>query len=145
MTIYTMGFTQKTAEQFFEKIEDNKIEVVIDIRLNNQSQLAGFTKGKDLVYFLKKICNCKYEHELKFAPTKEILNGFKKGEISWLQYVEGFERLIEERKMKTYFERKYSEYNNVLLLCSEPTPQNCHRSLLAKAFSENNNNTVVNL
>lgn len=65
MYIYTMGFTQKSAEQFFEKIKSNNIQVVVDVRLNNQSQLAGFSKGKDLSYFLKVICNCLYEHEIK--------------------------------------------------------------------------------
>ena len=73
MYIYTMGFTQKSAETFFEKIIDNKIELLLDIRLNNQSQLAGFTKGKDLKYFLRVICGCDYQHDIIYAPTKDIL------------------------------------------------------------------------
>ncbi len=73
MNIFTMGFTQKKAEDFFTIIKKNNIEIVVDVRLNNQSQLAGFTKGKDLAYFLKEICNCDYEHNLDCAPTKEIL------------------------------------------------------------------------
>lgn len=136
MHIFTMGFTQKTAEQFFEKIKKNNIQIVLDVRLNNQSQLAGFTKGKDLEYFLKTICNCLYEHEIKFAPTKEILSSYKNNKIDWEKYVIEFDKLIVSRKMADYFEKKYAKYNNVLLLCSEPTPQNCHRRLLAESFSQ---------
>ena len=81
--IYTMGFTQKNAETFFEKIKKADIDILVDVRLNNKSQLAGFTKGQDLVYLLKEICDCKYSHEVSFAPTKEILDGYKKGSMSW--------------------------------------------------------------
>lgn len=136
MYIYTMGFTQKSAEQFFEKIKSNNIQVVVDVRLNNQSQLAGFSKGKDLSYFLKVICNCLYEHEIKFAPTKEILSSYKKGGISWEEYVIQFNNLIELRDMSTFFQKKYMKYENVLLLCSEVTPEKCHRRLLAEKFAK---------
>lgn len=136
MYIYTMGFTQKSAEQFFEKIKSNNIQVVVDVRLNNQSQLAGFSKGKDLSYFLKVICNCLYEHEIKFAPTKEILSSYKKGSISWEEYVIQFNNLIELRDMSTFFQKNYMKYENVLLLCSEVTPEKCHRRLLAEKFAK---------
>ena len=136
MYIYTMGFTQKSAEQFFEKIKSNNIQVVVDVRLNNQSQLAGFSKGKDLSYFLKVICNCLYEHEIKLAPTKEILSSYKKGSISWEEYVIQFNNLIELRDMSTFFQKNYMKYENVLLLCSEVTPEKCHRRLLAEKFAK---------
>ncbi len=70
MKIYTIGFTQKSAKQFFELIKKNNINILLDIRLNNKSQLAGFTKGDDLEYFLSEICNCEYKHCLEYAPTK---------------------------------------------------------------------------
>lgn len=136
MQIYTMGFTQKSAAGFFEKILQNNIKIVIDVRLNNQSQLAGFTKGRDLAYFLQAICGCKYAHETIFAPTKELLTAYKKGSIDWDGYVAQFDQLIASRKMADYFEAKYAKYDSVLLLCSEPTPQNCHRRLLAECFSQ---------
>jgi uncharacterized protein (DUF488 family) len=82
MKIYTIGFTQKTAEQFFNLIKENRIEVVVDVRLNNSSQLAGFTKETDLRYFLKTITDCDYQHENSFAPTKELLDGYKKRNVS---------------------------------------------------------------
>lgn len=78
MQIFTMGFTKKSAEVFFNLIREHHIEILIDVRLNNHSQLAGFTKGRDLSFFLKEICNCEYSHEIPFAPTKDILDRYKK-------------------------------------------------------------------
>lgn len=131
-----MGFTQKTAEEFFTKIKKSNIDILIDIRLNNQSQLAGFTKGKDLKYLLKEIANCDYSHEISFAPTKELLDDYKKKKVDWNKYVEVFEELIKSRNMVEKFESKYGKYERVLLLCSEPTPEQCHRRLVAEAISK---------
>ena len=86
MNIYTIGFTQKTAEQFFETIKDNEIELLVDVRLNNRSQLAGFTKGNDLEYFLQKLCRTEYIHCDEFAPTKDLLGRYQKGVTSWEEY-----------------------------------------------------------
>lgn len=132
MKIFTMGFTQKSAEQFFGLVSSNEIELLIDVRLNNQSQLAGFTKGRDLEFFLNKICNCKYEHNIIFAPTKEILNDYKKQQITWEEYVVQYNLLIENRNVEKVFLKKYTEFNKILLLCSEATAENCHRRLLAE-------------
>ena len=145
MIIYTMGFTQKSAEEFFEKVINNKIEIVVDVRLNNQSQLAGFSKGRDLKFFLEKIAQCEYDHEVSFAPTKELLNAFKKGEKSWNEYVEIFHKLIVSRKMVSLFASKYKNYNNVLLLCSEKTPEECLRRLLAEAINKELNYEIKHL
>lgn len=132
MDIYTMGFTQKNAETFFENIVKNEIEILIDVRLNNQSQLAGFTKGKDLAYFLKMICRCNYNHNIIYAPTKEILQDYKNNKISWKEYEEKYNDLIIRRKVEYDFKKEYEKYSRVLLLCSEPTPEYCHRRLLAE-------------
>lgn len=141
MKIFTMGFTQKSAEQFFGLVSSNEIELLIDVRLNNQSQLAGFTKGRDLEFFLKKICNCKYEHNIIFAPTKEILNDYKKQQITWKEYVVQYNLLIENRNVEKVFLKKYTEFNKILLLCSEVTAENCHRRLLAERLK----NCVANV
>lgn len=135
MTVFTMGFTQKSAEEFFGLIEQHNVEMLIDIRLNNQSQLAGFTKGRDLAFFLASICGCKYDHMLPYAPTKEILDGYKKGTISWADYEIQYNELISKRGVEDTFSKRYSDYNSVLLLCSEPTPECCHRRLLAEYLS----------
>ena len=145
MKIYTMGFTQKSAEEFFEKIKKNQIELLIDIRLNNQSQLAGFAKGKDLTYFLDKLCQCRYVHELSFAPDKDLLDDYKKGRADWDQYVVRFNELMYKRAMVKHFQNKYSKYDRVLLLCSEPTPEQCHRRLLAEAIAAETGDEIVHI
>ena len=145
MTIYTMGFTQKSADRFFYLIEKNRIQMLIDIRLNNKSQLAGFTKGSDLSYFLAKICQCKYSHEILFAPTKEILDDYKKGVISWGEYDQQYRQLIEKRAVDVFFENRYLDYDRVLLLCSEPTPENCHRRLLAEYLQKKTSCEIIHL
>ncbi len=145
MKIYTIGFTKKTAEQFFTKIKNNNIQVLVDVRLNNQSQLAGFAKEKDLAYFLREICDCQYRHEEIFAPTKKMLDDYKKGSGGWDEYVVEFNKLIASRNMSAYFREKYMQYDNVLLLCSEATPEKCHRRLLAECFAEDIKCQIIHL
>ena len=136
MTLYTIGFTQKTAEQFFNLIKNNQIELLVDIRLNNKSQLAGFSKGEDLKYFLNEICNCKYEHCVEYAPAKDTLDRYKKGKIGWDEYVSEYIPLMQSRKAPQKFLKKFAGINNVCLLCSEPTPEQCHRRLIAEMIEE---------
>ena len=143
MTIYTIGFAQKNAKTFFELIRKNNVEIVVDIRLNNKSQLAGFTKGNDLSYFLKEICNCEYTHCIDFAPTKEILDNYKKKGATWDQYVEQFLPLMEKRKAVELFAKMFKNYNSVCLLCSEPTPERCHRRLLAELIHKKNPDAII--
>ncbi len=145
MQIFTIGFTKKSAEEFFNSIRDHHIELLIDVRLNNQSQLAGFTKGRDLAFFLKEICNCEYSHEVRFAPAKEILDGYKKNQISWEKYEVEYNELIKRRNVTDIFKTEYRKYDHVLLLCSEPTPEHCHRRLLAEALSKETGDKVVHI
>lgn len=136
MEVFTMGFTKKNAKCFFDLIRENQIEILIDIRLNNSSQLAGFTKGMDLEFFLKELCNCAYSHEEYYAPTKDILSDYQKKVISWDEYVEMFSALLVKREIERSFSNKYAKYSRVLLLCSEPTPEKCHRRLVAEYLRE---------
>lgn len=136
MIIYTMGFTKKSAEIFFEKLKKANIQLLIDVRLNNKSQLAGFTKGSDLSYFLKEIVHCEYKHCDEYAPTKEILDDYKKGGEDWNLYVERFLPLMKSRLGIKNFMKKFGGYEKVCLLCSEPTPERCHRRLVAELIKE---------
>jgi uncharacterized protein (DUF488 family) len=138
MNLYTIGFTQKSAKLFFEIIKKNNISMLLDIRLNNRSQLAGFTKGDDLAYFLSEISHCGYKHCLEYAPTKDILDDYKNKKIKWNEYVEKYTTLIDTRNGIYTFQNEYAEYANICLLCSEPTPENCHRRLLAEMIALNN-------
>lgn len=137
MNIYTIGFTKKTAEQFFALLEDNNVKLLYDVRLNNGSQLAGFTKGNDLKYFTKRILAISYEHNVEFSPTKEVLDHYKKGDISWQQYEEKFSELLQKRNMSKYIRENMEEkLDGICLLCSEAEPIQCHRRLVAEYIKQ---------
>ena len=131
MEIYTIGFTKKNAEQFFGALRKAGIKRLIDIRLNNSSQLAGFTKQDDLAFFLREICGAEYTHQIAFAPTKEILDGYKKKKITWDEYERRFNSLLAERKAEEKIDKELFRVPAVLL-CSEPKPEKCHRRLVAQ-------------
>ena len=131
MEIYTIGFTKKRAEQFFDALKRAGIKRLIDIRLNNSSQLAGFAKQDDLAFFLREICGAEYIHQLILAPTKEILDGYKKNKLTWEEYERRFKSLLDERKVEEKIDRELFCVPTVLL-CSEPKPEKCHRRLVAE-------------
>lgn len=135
MEIYTIGFTQKTAAQFFGVLRQRGIRRLIDVRLNNSSQLAAFTKRDDLEYFLRELCGAEYLHEPSLAPTKEILDAYKGKEISWEEYEQRFRELLCRRAVETTLNRRMFDVPAVLL-CSEPTAQRCHRRLVAEYLAE---------
>lgn len=131
MDIFTIGYGQKRAEEFFELLNSNHIKVLIDIRLNNTSQLAGYTKKDDLPYFLRKICGAEYRHLLFLAPAKEIFEAYKKKKGSWEVFEQDYLALLGERKVEERLDRRDFETPTVLL-CSEPEPDRCHRRLLGE-------------
>lgn len=128
MNIYSIGFTQKSAEKFFKLILENNITMLIDVRLNNTSQLAGFAKRDDLKFFLKEICNCEYIHIPDLAPTKEILKPYQDKKITWQVYEERFLNLMAKRNIEKYLDTTY--FDQGCLLCSEHEPHYCHRRLV---------------
>lgn len=129
MDVYSIGFTQKTAEQFFTLLKRAEISRVLDVRLNNVSQLAGFSKKDDLRYFLKEICKADYRHEPLLAPTQEILDRYKKNKGAWAEWERDFLALIKARKIDRQIDRSIFSVPTVLL-CSEPTPEHCHRRIV---------------
>lgn len=133
MKLYTIGFTKKSAKQFFELLKNNDIQKLLDIRLNNASQLAGFTKSADLKYFLKELCNIQYAHNVGLAPTKDILDDYKKKKITWKEYEERFNSLLDRRNINGSLTKDFvNDSETICLLCSESTPENCHRRLVAE-------------
>ena len=131
MEVYSIGFTQKTAEQFFTILKRAGIRRLLDVRLNNVSQLAGFTKRDDLRYFVHQICAAEYLHEPLLAPTQDILDEYKKNKGSWTDYEKSFRALMRERKIDEAIDRSLFSIPTVLL-CSEPTAEHCHRRLVAE-------------
>lgn len=140
ITLYTIGFTKKSAEQFFELLRKNNIAKLVDVRINNSSQLAGFAKGRDLKYFVKRICNADYVHITDFAPTKELLSKWRKEEVNWEQYTEIYLSLLKERSIIKRFGVK--NFDNSCFLCSEETPEMCHRRLLVEYMKKNSTEEV---
>lgn len=135
MEIYTIGFTQKSAEGFFGLLNQHGIRRLIDIRLNNSGQLAGFTKHSDLRYFLHHLCSADYIHKPLLAPTKELLSDYRHNRCSWDEYVTRFNQLLKDRSVELVLERNLFEVPAVLL-CSEPTAHQCHRRLVAEYLNE---------
>ena len=135
MEIYSIGFTQKSASEFFGTLKARGIERLLDVRLNNTSQLAGFAKQADLAYFLSEICGAGYEHEPLLAPTQDILDAYKKQKGSWGLYEGEFIALMRSRKIETRID-KGSFARKTVLLCSEPTAEHCHRRLVLEYLAE---------
>ncbi len=112
----------------------------MDIRINNASQLAGFAKGKDLQYFVKQICNAPYEHIVDFAPTKDLLSKWRKEEVDWSQYTNVYLNLLQERSVIKKYGIK--NFDNACFLCSEETPEFCHRRLLVEYLKKHSTEEI---
>lgn len=134
MKIHTIGFTQKNAEKFFTFIRVAEVKTLIDVRLNNVSQLSGFAKKDDLKFFLKELCGAGYVHLPELAPTKDILNAYKKNNISWQIYEDRFLNLMAKRNIERTL--KSELFENGCLLCSEHAPHFCHRRLVVEYLNE---------
>lgn len=128
--LYTIGFTKKTAEKFFTTLKAAGVARVLDVRLNNSSQLAGFTKKEDLEYFLKSIAGIGYAHLPELAPTQDILTAFKKEKGDWSIYETKFLALMQARRIEDSVPRDLIDGG--CFLCSEDTPECCHRRLVAE-------------
>ncbi len=134
MKIFTIGFTKKSAESFFAKLKSAGVKRLIDIRLNNVSQLAGFAKQDDLRYFAKTICDIDYVHLTDLAPTKDILDAYKKDNGNWQLYQSNFLELMKNRRVEDNVARALLDSG--CLLCSEDNPDHCHRRLVAEYLKE---------
>ena len=130
MTIFTIGFTKKSAETFFTRLKNSGAKRLIDVRLNNVSQLSGFTKKDDLRYFTRAICDMEYIHLPLLAPTQNILDAYKKHKGDWNVYERQFLDLMKERHIEEKASREMLDGG--CLLCSEEKPDHCHRRLVAE-------------
>lgn len=141
MKIFTIGFTRKDAKTFFELLKSNGVKTLVDVRLNNKSQLAGFTKIRDFPYFLTKLCNINYKHEDIFAPSKTLFDGYKNENISWVQYEKIYNNLLEERKVLNKI--NIDDYENSCFLCSEFSAESCHRRLAVEYLKKHFSNVHI--
>lgn len=132
--LYTIGYTKRSAKSFFTALKQAEIRLLIDVRLNNTSQLAGYTKKEDLAFFLREICSSSYVHMPELSPTKEILDSYKAKEIDWQTYETKFRQLLEDRELFPQIERV--NFDHACLLCAEPKPDKCHRRLVAEYIKQ---------
>jgi uncharacterized protein (DUF488 family) len=133
--IYSIGFTKTTAEHFFGRLKRAGVERLLDVRLNNSSQLAGFAKAKDLPYFLHELVGATYEHEPLLAPTQELLDAYKKEGGSWGSYEADFMELMRRRRIQEVLSPAEFE-TRTALLCSEDTAEHCHRRLVCEYLTD---------
>lgn len=134
MKVYTIGFTKSSAESFFTRLQNAGVKTVVDVRLNNVSQLAGFAKKNDLRYFLKAICRIDYAHRQELAPTQEMLDAYKKKRGRWADYEKQFLDLMTARRIEDTVPR--DAIDGACLLCSEDKPHHCHRRLVAEYLKD---------
>ena len=133
MEIATIGFTRTSAQHFFERLTAARVERVVDVRLRSESQLAGFAKQADLAYFLDTICGITYDHDIRLAPTEELLQGYRRDK-DWGRYAETFMGLMRRRSVVEVLDRDLFT-RKTALLCSEATAEQCHRRLVAEMLS----------
>jgi len=132
--LYTIGFTQKNAEAFFSLLRKARVQRVVDVRLHNSGQLAGFTKRDDLAFFLRSINKAGYIHVPLLAPTAEMLGSHRDGKSPWGEYAKAFRVLIRSRKIEKVLRDEIQDRD--CLLCSEPTPEHCHRRIVAEHLQQ---------
>jgi uncharacterized protein (DUF488 family) len=130
MKLFTIGFTQTSAESFFGRLSDAGVRKVIDVRLNNVSQLAGFAKKDDLRYFLDALGGIGYEHARHLAPTPHLFESLRKGRGAWEEFEPSFRALMESRGIQDSLSPDIVD--GACLLCSEADPRHCHRRLIAE-------------
>ena len=130
MKVYTIGFAGKSAEQFFTKLQHPGLVRLLDVRLNNNSQIAGFAKRNHLPFFLREIHGIEYEHLPELAPNKEIFTAYRDKKIDWVTYERQFEALMTQRRVEETVQR--SLIDGGCLLCREASPEHCHRRLVAE-------------
>lgn len=143
MKLYTIGFTQKRADEFFGLLKANGVRKLVDIRINPGGQLSGFAKQEDLLYFVRELVGgCSYVHMPILAPTKEILKSYRE-DGDWPFYVTRFEQLMIERNIPAALNQSLFEEVACCLLCSEATPEHCHRRLVAERMAQHWHNMEI--
>ena len=143
MEIFTIGFAQTPAAEFFGKLMRAGVRRLMDVRLNNTSQLAAYAKRDDLKYFLREICHADYEHEPLLAPKQEMLDAYKKHKGTWQAYEDRFLALMAERRIEEHLDRERFETTPTVLLCSEHTAEHCHRRLVLEYLDSKWPNVVA--
>jgi uncharacterized protein (DUF488 family) len=146
-TLYTIGFTKTTAEEFFRKLREAGVETVLDTRIHRDGQLSGFAKVPDLPYFLKQLARSEYRPLPQLAPTATLLKAYRDKELRWDEYAHAYRELLEERRPERDIDPALLDH--ACLLCSEDLPEHCHRRIAAEylrdAFAATTHIEIVHL
>lgn len=134
MAIFTIGFTKTSAEHFFSRLEDAGVRQIIDVRLRNSSQLAGFAKATDLAFFLRSVAGIPYQHAPELAPDARLFTDYRRNGLAWEAFELRFLDILAERKIEDRFTPE--DLDGACLLCSEDTPHHCHRRLVAEYLED---------
>lgn len=134
MKIFTIGFTHKSAEEFFKLLQKAEVKRVLDVRIHNNSQLAGYSKRDDLAFFLDKVAGIRYVEVSILRPSEELFTSYRKKEIDWKKFLDEYEKEITDKQVETQL--KKSDFDRAVLLCGEAEPDHCHRRVAAEYLSE---------
>ena len=134
MIVATIGFTKKSAEEFFTLLKEGGVRTLVDIRLNPNSQLAGFAQGRDLPYLLRGLADVEYLHLPDLAPSKALLSRYRE-DGDWGAYERDFGTLLDSRSAARALEAVLGLEGPICLLCSEHGPEKCHRRLVAERLA----------
>src|SRR4051812_15218639 len=141
MKLFTIGFTKKSAEEFMETLRSAGVRRVVDIRLNNLSQLAGFTKRDDLAYFLDRVAGIGYAHVPVLAPNQDLIDAYRKKDMPFEDFAREFKALLKKRTVESLPEARLKDRD--CLLCSEEKASVCHRSLVATYLAPHYKNLII--
>ena len=131
MKLFTIGYSKKSAEEFFDLLRANNVKRVVDIRRHNTNQLAGFTKKDDLAWFLSVIADIDYQHVLELAPSEDLMHAYRKEGLPFDEFSAQLRTQFDEREMPTK-----ATFDRAALLCSEADPSTCHRLIAAQYLAE---------
>ena len=140
MATFTIGFTKTSAEDFFDRLNAAGVQKVIDVRIQNTSQLAGFAKAADLTFFLKTIGDISYQHAPELAPDETLFSDYHKKGLSWDAFEPRFMEIMADRKIEDQFDPR--DLEGACLLCSEDTPHTCHRRLVVEYLEDRWNRSL---
>jgi len=132
--LYTTGFTEKSAERFFDLLRAHSVHALVDTRLRPDGQLSGFAKKVDLPYFLRELAGADYVHLPVLAPKDDFLKQYR-ADRDWSRYVEQFEQLMDDRRIPETLDKDLFYSRACCLLCSEASPERCHRRLIAERMA----------
>jgi len=128
--IFALSAYETSAEQFFQKLKEEKADLVLDVRLKNSNQLCGFTKAKDLAYLIPAVTGAAYVHDLRFAPSAALLESYLKHQIGWEMYRASYLSEMKRHRAMDAFRVSYDSYQSICILGTSTRKRRSHSDAL---------------